>query len=85
MDRSKDSRGAQNGNAQRVTVRSIAWLDGGRDITMRVELENSGRDGAFATGKSESESEEKCDLKMSRERRNDADSSEEYARAKNAA
>ena len=38
----------ENANEQRVGVRSIAWLDGGRGFIVRVEQDRSGKDGAFA-------------------------------------
>jgi hypothetical protein len=49
----------ENVNAERVAVRSIAWLDGGRSFTMRVELRGSGRDGAFAAWKTMNQNREK--------------------------
>ncbi len=38
----------ENVVAQRVAVRCIVWLDGGRGFTIRVELKGSGERWAFA-------------------------------------
>ena len=56
----------ENVATKRVGVRCIAWLDGGRDVRVRMELKDSGREMGFRRMENnESQSGEKRDFKMS--------------------
>jgi hypothetical protein len=71
---------------RRVPVRSIAWLDGGRGFTMRVEQDRSGTDGAFAAWRSVNQNREKNAISKWALGSEDGAPNEGYdARARNAA